>query len=194
MSCWRRARCHRGRPGCRTEVALLPHRCESIYNSSRKGTAIATHEWTETGPGERPMKPIHLDPQQRRELERRRHETRDKRIYERLSAVLWVASWLPGRLHSRGYRSKPSRLPRCRTYNPSPILVATQGAVNRIRRVLSPEPTRPLGLVSHRPAANLAALQTRFLHFYRPSASPTYSKLAVNRDVLLVSASIPIRW
>jgi hypothetical protein len=38
------------------------------------------------------MKPIHLDPQQRQELERRRHETHDKRIYERLSAVLWVAA------------------------------------------------------------------------------------------------------
>jgi transposase len=37
------------------------------------------------------MKPIHLDPQQRRELERRRHETHDKRIFERLSALLWVA-------------------------------------------------------------------------------------------------------
>jgi transposase len=37
------------------------------------------------------MKPIHLDPQQRRELERRRHATHDKRIFERLSAVLWVA-------------------------------------------------------------------------------------------------------
>ena len=37
------------------------------------------------------MKPIHLDPQQRRELERRRHQTPDKRIYERVSAVLWVA-------------------------------------------------------------------------------------------------------
>jgi transposase len=37
------------------------------------------------------MKPIHLDPQQRQELERRRHETHDKRICERLSAVLWVA-------------------------------------------------------------------------------------------------------
>src|SRR5215468_3668350 len=37
------------------------------------------------------MKPIHLDPQQRRELERRRHQTPDKCIYERLSAVLWVA-------------------------------------------------------------------------------------------------------
>src|SRR5262252_6685506 len=37
------------------------------------------------------MKPIHLDPQQRRELERRRHQTPDKRIDERLSAVLWVA-------------------------------------------------------------------------------------------------------
>src|SRR6516165_9489852 len=37
------------------------------------------------------MKPIHLDPQQRRELERRRHQTPDKRIYERLSAILWVS-------------------------------------------------------------------------------------------------------
>jgi DNA-binding CsgD family transcriptional regulator len=37
------------------------------------------------------MKLIHLDPRQRQELERRRHETHDKRIYERLSAVLWVA-------------------------------------------------------------------------------------------------------
>ena len=37
------------------------------------------------------MKPIHLDPQQRQDLQRRRHETHDKRIFERLSAVLWVA-------------------------------------------------------------------------------------------------------
>src|SRR6516162_6921670 len=37
------------------------------------------------------MKPIQLDAQQRQELQRRRHETRDKRLYERLSAVLWVA-------------------------------------------------------------------------------------------------------
>jgi hypothetical protein len=37
------------------------------------------------------MKPIHLDPQQRRELERRRRDKRDKRIFERLSAVLWDA-------------------------------------------------------------------------------------------------------
>ena len=37
------------------------------------------------------MKPIQLDPHQRTEIERRRHETHDKRIYERLSAVLWVA-------------------------------------------------------------------------------------------------------
>jgi transposase len=37
------------------------------------------------------MKPIQLDPQQRRELHRRRHQTHDKRVYERLSAVLWVA-------------------------------------------------------------------------------------------------------
>src|SRR5262245_36589850 len=37
------------------------------------------------------MKPILLDPQQRQELQRRRHQTHDKRLYERLSAVLWVA-------------------------------------------------------------------------------------------------------
>jgi transposase len=37
------------------------------------------------------MKPIHLDPQQRQEFQRRRHQTHDKRIYARLSAVLWVA-------------------------------------------------------------------------------------------------------
>jgi hypothetical protein len=37
------------------------------------------------------MKTIHLDPQQGRELQRRRHQTHDKRVYERLSAVLWVA-------------------------------------------------------------------------------------------------------
>jgi hypothetical protein len=37
------------------------------------------------------MKPIQLDAQQRQELQRRRHETHDKRLYERLSAVLWVA-------------------------------------------------------------------------------------------------------
>ena len=37
------------------------------------------------------MKPIHLDSQQRQALQRRRHQTHDKRIYERLSAVLWVA-------------------------------------------------------------------------------------------------------
>jgi transposase len=37
------------------------------------------------------MKRIHLDPQQRQEIERRRHETHDKRVYERLSAVLWIA-------------------------------------------------------------------------------------------------------
>src|SRR5262249_24589768 len=36
------------------------------------------------------MKPIYLDPRQGRELERRRHETADKRLYERLSAALWV--------------------------------------------------------------------------------------------------------
>jgi transposase len=37
------------------------------------------------------MKPLQLDPQQRQELQRRRHQTPDKRIYERVSAVLWVA-------------------------------------------------------------------------------------------------------
>jgi transposase len=37
------------------------------------------------------VKPIHLEPQQRQELQRRRHETHDKRLYERLSAVLWIA-------------------------------------------------------------------------------------------------------
>ena len=37
------------------------------------------------------MKPIPLDPQQRQELQRRRRQTPDKRVYERLSAVLWVA-------------------------------------------------------------------------------------------------------
>jgi transposase len=37
------------------------------------------------------MKPIRLDPQQRQELQRRRRQTPDKRVYERLSAVLWVA-------------------------------------------------------------------------------------------------------
>ncbi len=37
------------------------------------------------------MKPIQLDRQQRQELRGRRHQTPDKRICERLSAVLWVA-------------------------------------------------------------------------------------------------------
>jgi transposase len=37
------------------------------------------------------MKPMRLDPQQRQELQRRRRQTPDKRVYERLSAVLWVA-------------------------------------------------------------------------------------------------------
>jgi transposase len=37
------------------------------------------------------MKPIHLDLEQRQELQRRRHQTHEKRIYERLSAILWVA-------------------------------------------------------------------------------------------------------
>ncbi len=37
------------------------------------------------------MKLILLDPHQRHDLERRRHQTHDKRLYERLSAVLWTA-------------------------------------------------------------------------------------------------------
>ena len=37
------------------------------------------------------MKPILLDRQQRQELQRRGHQTHDKRIYERLLAVLWAA-------------------------------------------------------------------------------------------------------
>jgi transposase len=37
------------------------------------------------------MKPIHLDRQQRQELQRRRRRTQDKRPFERLLAVPWVA-------------------------------------------------------------------------------------------------------
>ena len=37
------------------------------------------------------MKPIQLDRQQRQELQCRRHQTHDRRVYERLSTVLWVA-------------------------------------------------------------------------------------------------------
>jgi transposase len=37
------------------------------------------------------MKPIVLDKKQRAEIEKRRRESHDKRIYARLSAVLWVA-------------------------------------------------------------------------------------------------------
>jgi transposase len=37
------------------------------------------------------MKLIHLDPQQCQELQRRRRQTPDRRVYERLSAVLWIA-------------------------------------------------------------------------------------------------------
>jgi transposase len=37
------------------------------------------------------MKPIHLDAQQRQEFQRHRHRAHDKRVYERHSAVLWVA-------------------------------------------------------------------------------------------------------
>ena len=47
------------------------------------------------------MKTIHLDLQQRQELQQRRHQTHDKRIYERLSAVLWVAD---GKTRDRRYR------------------------------------------------------------------------------------------
>lgn len=38
------------------------------------------------------MKPIVLDKKQRAEIEKRRRENHDKRIYARLSAVLWVAN------------------------------------------------------------------------------------------------------
>ncbi|HEV3257508.1 MAG TPA: hypothetical protein VG013_11550 [Gemmataceae bacterium] len=38
------------------------------------------------------MKLIHLDAEQRQELEHRRRQTHDKGLYERLSAVLWVAA------------------------------------------------------------------------------------------------------
>jgi transposase len=37
------------------------------------------------------MKPIRLDSQQRQELERRRRQTHDQRVAERISAVLWAA-------------------------------------------------------------------------------------------------------
>lgn len=37
------------------------------------------------------MKPIRLDSQQRQELERRRRQTHDKRVAERICAVLWAA-------------------------------------------------------------------------------------------------------
>ena len=37
------------------------------------------------------MKPIVLTPEQRRQLERRRKETLDRRVYQRLTAVLTVA-------------------------------------------------------------------------------------------------------
>ena len=41
------------------------------------------------------MKPIHLDAPQREELEARRHQTHDRRLFERLSAVLWAAEGKP---------------------------------------------------------------------------------------------------
>ncbi len=37
------------------------------------------------------MKTLHLKPQQRKDIEQRRHDTHDKHIYQRLSAVLWIA-------------------------------------------------------------------------------------------------------
>jgi transposase len=37
------------------------------------------------------MKPLQLGAKQHQDLQRRRHQTHDKRTYERLSAVLWVA-------------------------------------------------------------------------------------------------------
>jgi putative transposase len=40
------------------------------------------------------MKPILLDLQLRQEIERRRRQTHDKRIYARLSAILWSADGL----------------------------------------------------------------------------------------------------
>src|SRR5579884_1910057 len=62
------------------------------HNSSSLRPVVASQELTaaDSWPGRSPMKPIHLSPQQGQELQRR-HQTRDKRIYERLSAVLWVA-------------------------------------------------------------------------------------------------------
>ena len=38
------------------------------------------------------MKPIVLSPQQRRDIERRRKETLDRRVYQRLTAVLTIAA------------------------------------------------------------------------------------------------------
>ena len=37
------------------------------------------------------MKPIILTPQQRRDIERRRKQTLDRRVYQRLTAVLSIA-------------------------------------------------------------------------------------------------------
>src|SRR5262249_14979803 len=86
----RRPHGHRGRIGYRTAEVLFPQPGEAVHNSSRNAIAIASPQGTETGPRRCPMKPIRLDAQQRHELQRRRHETHDKRLYERLSAVLWV--------------------------------------------------------------------------------------------------------
>jgi transposase len=41
------------------------------------------------------MKPIVLNPNQRKEIEKRRQQTHDKRLYTRLSAVLWIAEGRP---------------------------------------------------------------------------------------------------
>jgi len=38
------------------------------------------------------MKPIVLSPQQRRDIERRRKQTLDRRVYQRLTAVLTIAA------------------------------------------------------------------------------------------------------
>ena len=52
---------------------------------------MARHDRTEPSAGGYAMKPVRLDAQQRQDLQRRRHETHDKHLYERLAALLWVA-------------------------------------------------------------------------------------------------------
>jgi hypothetical protein len=54
------------------------------------------------------MKPIHLDREQTMEIERRRHETHDRRIYERLSAV--GGGWL-GKPQGSPHNQTPARIP-----------------------------------------------------------------------------------